>query len=299
MPSMTVAENIWIGREPLTRLGLVDHRALARRTAALLAGLEIDIDPDERICRSDDCRQADDRDCARRLLRVRHPHHGRAHVDACPSAKSISCSEIVADLKAPRERGHLHHPQNQRSVQNRRRGDGPSRRPESSARMPARRFDRDRLIAMMVGRELTQLFPKNNTPTDRVSLSVKDLSLNGTIRRRVVRRAGRRDPRHCRTRRLEAHRGRRDDVRPQAGDRPAKSSIDGVSGRHRFSADSRIESRDGVSHRRPEVERALLPSERSGKHGGRVARRPVRQHGLCQAAKPLARRAARWPTRCA
>ncbi len=43
------------------------------------------------------------------------------------------------------------------------------------------RVDRDRLIAMMVGRELTQLFPKHNIPTDRVALSVKDLSLNGTF----------------------------------------------------------------------------------------------------------------------
>ena len=29
MPSMTVAENIFLGREPLTRFGFVDHRALA------------------------------------------------------------------------------------------------------------------------------------------------------------------------------------------------------------------------------------------------------------------------------
>src|SRR5687767_15462718 len=42
MPSMTVAENIWLGREPLTRIGLVDHRALGRRTAELLAELNID-----------------------------------------------------------------------------------------------------------------------------------------------------------------------------------------------------------------------------------------------------------------
>ena len=43
------------------------------------------------------------------------------------------------------------------------------------------RVDRDRLITMMVGRELTQLFPKHNIPTDRVALSVKDLSLSGTF----------------------------------------------------------------------------------------------------------------------
>ena len=43
------------------------------------------------------------------------------------------------------------------------------------------RVDRDHLIAMMVGRELTQLFPKNNQPTDHVALSVKNLSLTGTF----------------------------------------------------------------------------------------------------------------------
>jgi inositol transport system ATP-binding protein len=43
------------------------------------------------------------------------------------------------------------------------------------------RVDRDRLITMMVGRELTQLFPKHNRPTDRVALSVKNLSLAGTF----------------------------------------------------------------------------------------------------------------------
>jgi ABC-type sugar transport system ATPase subunit len=34
---------------------------------------------------------------------------------------------------------------------------------------------------MMVGRELTQLFPKSNRPADHVTLSVKDLSLAGTF----------------------------------------------------------------------------------------------------------------------
>ena len=46
---------------------------------------------------------------------------------------------------------------------------------------PASQLDRDRLITMMVGRELTQLFPKDNVPTDRVRLSVKGLSLDGTF----------------------------------------------------------------------------------------------------------------------
>jgi len=46
---------------------------------------------------------------------------------------------------------------------------------------PADHLDRDRLIALMVGRELTQMFPKGNTPTERVVLSVKHLAVEGAF----------------------------------------------------------------------------------------------------------------------
>ncbi|HMG51630.1 MAG TPA: ATP-binding cassette domain-containing protein, partial [Inquilinus sp.] len=49
MAFMTVAENIWIRREPLTRLGFVDHGAMRRRTAELFATLNIDLDPEAEI----------------------------------------------------------------------------------------------------------------------------------------------------------------------------------------------------------------------------------------------------------
>src|SRR6187402_398084 len=45
MPPMTVAENVFLGREPLTRLGLVDDRALARDTSSLLSAMGVAIDP--------------------------------------------------------------------------------------------------------------------------------------------------------------------------------------------------------------------------------------------------------------
>ncbi|HUI61154.1 MAG TPA: ATP-binding cassette domain-containing protein, partial [Steroidobacteraceae bacterium] len=45
MPSMTVAENIWIAREPVNRWGIINHRELDRSTSALLARLHIDLDP--------------------------------------------------------------------------------------------------------------------------------------------------------------------------------------------------------------------------------------------------------------
>ena len=46
MAPMTVAENIWIRREPRSRLGFVDHGEMRRKTAELFRRLNIVIDPD-------------------------------------------------------------------------------------------------------------------------------------------------------------------------------------------------------------------------------------------------------------
>lgn len=45
LPSMSVAENVWIRREPVNALGLVRHRELHRRTRTLLERLGVDLDP--------------------------------------------------------------------------------------------------------------------------------------------------------------------------------------------------------------------------------------------------------------
>jgi energy-coupling factor transporter ATP-binding protein EcfA2 len=44
-PYMTVAENIFLGREPLGRFGLIDKKKMIADTRALLERLEINIDP--------------------------------------------------------------------------------------------------------------------------------------------------------------------------------------------------------------------------------------------------------------
>src|SRR6202043_323456 len=49
MPSMSVAENIWIGREPVNALGVISHRELRRRTHALLERLRIDVEPEAEL----------------------------------------------------------------------------------------------------------------------------------------------------------------------------------------------------------------------------------------------------------
>jgi inositol transport system ATP-binding protein len=49
LPTMSVAENIWIRREPLNALKLVRHRELIRRTRELLERLAVDIDPEAEL----------------------------------------------------------------------------------------------------------------------------------------------------------------------------------------------------------------------------------------------------------
>jgi len=50
VPDFTVAENIWIGQEPLNRIGGVSTRRLRRKTRDLFAELEIEgINPDREV----------------------------------------------------------------------------------------------------------------------------------------------------------------------------------------------------------------------------------------------------------
>ena len=50
VPELSIAENIFIGREPMTRFGLVDFKRMNRDAAALLHELELDVDPRTPVC---------------------------------------------------------------------------------------------------------------------------------------------------------------------------------------------------------------------------------------------------------
>ena len=179
MPPMTVAENIWLGREPLTRLGFIDHRALARRTAELLEELAIAIDPEQRV--------GDLTIAGRQMVEIVRAVSYEADVLIMDEPTSTLSERevdllfrIVADLRS-REKAiiYITHRMNEifriaDEVTTLRDG----RVVDFSS---ADHLDRDRLIALMVGRELTQMFPKGNTPTERVVLSVKHLAVEGAF----------------------------------------------------------------------------------------------------------------------
>ncbi|MDQ0467155.1 sugar ABC transporter ATP-binding protein [Labrys wisconsinensis] len=180
MAFMTVAENIWIGREPRNRLGLVDHRELNRRTADLFAQLRIDVDPEAEV-RSLTV-------ATRQMVEIAKAVSFESDVlimdeptSALTEREVAHLFRIIRGLKAEgkgivyitHKMNELFEIADEVSVFR----DG---RHIASDRAEA--LTRNDIIRMMVGREITQMFPKETVPIGDVVLSVRGLSLDGVFR---------------------------------------------------------------------------------------------------------------------
>ncbi|PDT17313.1 D-xylose ABC transporter ATP-binding protein [Rhizobium sp. J15] len=180
MPFMTVAENIWIRREPKNRFGFVDHGAMRRMTEELFARLNIALDPE---------------------IEVRHLSVANRQMVEIAKAVSYNSDVLIMDeptsalterevehlfriIRDLRSQGigivYITHKMNELfeiadefSVFR----DGRYIGTHASTEVT-----RDDIIRMMVGREITQMFPKEEVPIGEVVLSVKDLCLNGVFR---------------------------------------------------------------------------------------------------------------------
>jgi inositol transport system ATP-binding protein len=180
MPFMTVAENIWIRREPLTRLGFVDHGTLRRMTQQLLDELNINIDPEAEV-RSLSI-------ASRQMVEIAKAVSYESDVlimDEPTSALTESeVDHLFRIIRALREAGkgivYITHKMNELfeiadevSIFR----DGHYIGTEAAADVT-----RDDIIRMMVGREITQMFPKEEAEIGEVVLSVKGLTLGKTFR---------------------------------------------------------------------------------------------------------------------
>ncbi|WP_363226094.1 sugar ABC transporter ATP-binding protein [Sphaerotilus sp.] len=180
MPFMTVAENIWIRREPLNRFGFVDHTALRQQTQALFDRLAIDIDPEAEV----------------RSLSI-------ASRQMVEIAKAVSFNSDVLIMDEPTsaltetEVGHLFRIIRQLRAQGKgivyithKMNELFEIADEVSVFRDGKYIDtklstevtRDDIIKMMVGREVTQMFPKETVPIGDVVLSVKNLGVNGIFK---------------------------------------------------------------------------------------------------------------------
>ncbi|ANP87659.1 sugar ABC transporter ATP-binding protein [Rhizobium leguminosarum] len=179
MPFMTVAENIWIRREPKNRLGFIDHGVMHRMTEELFTRLNIGIDPDIEVRHLSVAN--------RQMVEIAKAVSYNSDVlimdeptSALTEREVEHLFRIIRDLKAQgigivyitHKMNELFEIADEFSVFR----DGRYIGTHASTDVT-----RDDIIRMMVGREITQMFPKEEVPIGEVVLSVKDLCLKGVF----------------------------------------------------------------------------------------------------------------------
>ncbi|CAB3743441.1 sugar ABC transporter ATP-binding protein [Paraburkholderia rhynchosiae] len=179
MAYMTIAENIWIRREPLTRLGFVDHREMRKRTQALFDRLNIDLNPEAEV-RSLSIANRQMVEIAKAVSFDSDVLIMDEPTSAITEREVEHLFRIIRDLKA-QGKGivYITHKMNELfeiadevSVFR----DGRYIETKLSSEVT-----RDDIIKMMVGREITQMFPKEEVPIGDIVLSIKDLAVEGVF----------------------------------------------------------------------------------------------------------------------
>lgn len=180
VPDMTIAENIWIGREPLGRFGFVDHAELNRRTRALLERLGIGLDPERRLGSLTVANQqmveiAKAVSYDSEILIMDEP------TSAITEKEVEHLFAIIAQLRAE-GKGILYITHKMSEVFAIADDITVLRDGQYVGTDRAANLDQNRLIAMMVGRELTHMFPKIEAKIGEVVLEARDLALEGVFR---------------------------------------------------------------------------------------------------------------------
>jgi inositol transport system ATP-binding protein len=179
MNFMTVAENIWIRREPRNRLGFINHGEMRRMTEALFRRLNIDLDPEAEV--------GDLSVASRQMVEIAKAVSYDSDIlimdeptSALTEREVEHLFEIIRDLRnqgigiiyITHKMSELFRIADEVSVFR----DGRYIGTHASADVT-----RDDIIRMMVGREITQMFPKEEVPLGEVVLSVKNLGLKGVF----------------------------------------------------------------------------------------------------------------------
>ena len=177
MNYMTVAENIWIRREPLNAFRFVRHDEMRRRTRALFERLDITVDPDAEV--------RDLSVASRQMVEIAKAVSYDSEIlimdeptSALTDREVEHLFKIIRTLKA-QGKGvvYITHKMNELFEI----ADEVSvfRDGKFVGDHPAASVTREEIIKMMVGREITQMFPKQTVPIGEVALSVRNLSLAG------------------------------------------------------------------------------------------------------------------------
>ncbi len=178
--NLSIAENVFIDGFP-KRYGLIDRRAMAERTAALLKRLNLDHGPDTLGRRTRPRRTPARRDRQGAAPRGR-PHHLRRADHLADAARDGAAlrGDRPAQGRGPHD--HLHHPYPRRRGW---RSATTSRCCATAGWSPKARldsFDIPRMIRSMIGRDLAGMYPpRSAAPTERVVFAAEGLSQPGVI----------------------------------------------------------------------------------------------------------------------
>ncbi|MTH61891.1 sugar ABC transporter ATP-binding protein [Paracoccus litorisediminis] len=179
MNPMTVAENIWIRREPKTRFGLIDHARMAAMTQELFDRLNIRLNPLAQV--------ADLTVAQKQMVEIAKAvsHNSDVLIMDEPTS-AITESEVAhlfAIIRDLRQQGvgivYITHKMSELfeiadefTV---------FRDGKYVGTHNASDVTRDDIIRMMVGREITDMFPKVDCPIGDVVLEVRNLTLPGVF----------------------------------------------------------------------------------------------------------------------
>jgi ABC-type sugar transport system ATPase subunit len=175
IPHLNVAENIFLGREPLTPLGLIDYRRMNRDASQLLKELELDVDPRTPVGRL--------RVGAQQVVEIAKAISFRSRViimDEPTSAITEQEIEVLFRLIGRlKQQGvgivYITHKFDElRAI-----ADDVTifRDGKFIASEPYASLSHDRMVQLMVGRELSELFPKSSVPAADELLRVEHVSL--------------------------------------------------------------------------------------------------------------------------
>jgi len=179
VPYMTVAENIFLGREPLGKFGFIDRRKMHSDTKALLNQLEIDINPgilmkdlsvaskqmveiakaislDASLFIMDEPTSAITEREVSHLFNIIHSLKAKGVGIIYITHKMDEVFHIADEITVLRDGKHI-------------------------ATVLTSQTNKDELIAMMVGRKLSALFPKEEVPIGEIILSVRNLTRKGIV----------------------------------------------------------------------------------------------------------------------
>ncbi|MFB9947551.1 sugar ABC transporter ATP-binding protein [Rhizobium puerariae] len=176
---MTVAENIWIRREPKNRFGLIDHAKMVTITEELFARLNIVLDPRAQVSELTVAQKQ-----MVEIARAVSYESSVLIMDEPTSALTDrEVEHLFAIIRDLRSRGigivYITHKMNELfeiadefTVFR----DGKYVGTHSS-----KDVTRDDIIRMMVGREITDMFPKIDCPIGDIVLEVKNLTIPGVF----------------------------------------------------------------------------------------------------------------------